>query len=177
MSLPGRPPAVDPVAAGLPGDHDEEVLRERARHLGQAREEERADGVRVILPFEIGGHGYAVEALHVHQVLDAKGLDPLLGAPPGVIGAIMSRTRPVAVLDLRRLLGLGEGTLTDLQRVVVVEDGDDLFGLAVERVLRRVEVAPSEVRPPPAGPFLWMAPPRLAVLDVSALGVVDHQEA
>jgi len=177
VSRPERPPAAGAATAGSAAGRDEEILRERARQLARAREEAPADGVRVVLPVEVGGRAYAVEALHVHQVLDAKGMHPLLGAPRGVIGAIVSRTRPVAVLDLRPLLGLEEGGLSDLQRVVVVEDGDDLFGLAVERVLRRIEVAASEVRSAPPGPFLWLAPQRLAVLDVSGLGVVAHQEA
>jgi purine-binding chemotaxis protein CheW len=155
----------------------EAVLRERARQLAQARETEHGAGGHVVLPLEVSGQRYAVEALRVHQVLHAKGLHPLLGAPRGVIGAIMCRTRPVGVLDLRALLGLEEGRLADLQWVIVVEDGTDLFGLAVERVLRRLEVPASEVRPAPAGPFLWLAPERLAVLDPARLGVSRLDEA
>lgn len=155
----------------------EALLRERARQLALAREEVRAAGARVILPLEVGGQRFAVEALRVHQVLDARGLHPLLGAPRGVIGAVMCRTRPVGVLDLRPLLGLEDGRLSDLQRVVVVEDGDDLYGLAVERVLRRQEVPEAEARPAPPGPFLWLAPDRLAVLDPARLGVARADEA
>jgi purine-binding chemotaxis protein CheW len=155
----------------------EALLRARARELAEARQEERSAGAHVILPLEVGGQRYAVEALRVHQVLDARGLHPLLGAPRGVIGAIMCRTRPVGVLDLRPLLGLEDGRLSDLQRVVVVEDGADLYGLAVERVLRRLEVPASEVRPAPAGPFLWLAPERLAVLDTARLGLARSEEA
>lgn len=150
---------------------DEDLLRARARELAQARETARPEGAQVLLPVEIGGRRYAVPAQRVHQVLDARGLHPLIGAPRGVLGAIMCRSRPVGVLDLRPLLGLEEGRLSDLQRVVVVEDGLDLYGLAVERVLRSVEVAAAELRPAPTGPFLALAPGRLAVLDTERLGL------
>lgn len=160
-----------------PAGPAEPLLRERARQLAEARQEERGADAQVLLPVEVGGRRFALEAVKVHQVLDARALHPLLGAPRGVLGAIMCRTRPVGVLDLRPLLGLEDGRLSDLQRVVVVEDGADLYGLAVERVHRRVEVPPAAVRPPPPGPFLWLAPGALAVLDTARLGRAHQEEA
>jgi len=162
-----RAPA-DPVDAG---DRTDSVLRERARDLARAREEAAPRELRIVLPFEVSGERYAVEALRVHQVLDAAGLHPILGAPAGVIGAILARARPVPVLDLRPLLGLDEVGLSDLRRVVVLEDGDDLFGIAVEAILRRLEVPLEAVRAAPPGPFLWLAPGHVPVLDVARLGV------
>jgi purine-binding chemotaxis protein CheW len=152
------------------GARREAILLARARELAQARESHAVEAVS-LLPFEIGGERYAVEVAAVHQVLDARFVDPLLGAPRGVIGAIMSRSRPVPVFDLRFLLGLDGGGLTDLVRVVLVDDGGDLFGFAVEHVAARLEVATADLRPADAGPFRFMAPDRLAVLDPSRLGL------
>jgi len=166
-----------PAGAGGPApaaaDH-EAVLRERARDLAQVRETRTEETVSV-LPFEVGGERYAAEVTAIHQVLDAAGVSPLLGAPSGVIGAIVSRTRPVPVLDLRHLLGLEGGGLSDLQRVVVLDDAGDLFGIAVERVSPRMDVARSALRPTEAGLFKWMAPDRLAVLDPARLGLGDRE--
>ena len=111
----------------------------------------------------------------MHQVLDARLVDPLLGAPRGVIGAIMSRSRPVPVFDLRFLLGLDGRGLTDLVRVVLVDDGGDLFGLAVERVAARLEVPAADLRPAEAGPFRFTGPDRLAVLDPARLGLAGGE--
>lgn len=156
------------------GDRREAILRARARELAQARERRAVETVS-LLPFEVGGERYAVEVTAVHQVLDARFVDPLLGAPRGVVGAIMSRSRPVPVFDLRFLLGLDGGGLTDLVRVVLVDDGGDLFGFAVEHVAARVEVPATDLRPAEGGPFRWMAPDRLAVLDPSRLGVAGGE--
>ncbi len=171
MSGPGTPAG---PAVSDPGS--DAILRERARELAQARDEESAD-VQVILPFEVAGDRYAVEVMRVHQVLDSRRVHPLLGAPRGVIGAVVARTRPVPVLDLRHLLGLEGGGLSDLQRVVVLDDEGDLFGIAVERVGRRIEVPRSEVRPPEAGPFAWVTPDRRAVLDPARLGVAERRRS
>jgi purine-binding chemotaxis protein CheW len=167
---PDRPPR--PAVRTAAGDR-EAILRERARELAQAREPEAADTI-ALLPFEVGGERYALEVAAVHQVLDARRIDPLLGAPRGVVGAIMSRSRPVPVFDLRRLLGLEGGGLVDLVRVVLVDDGGDLFGFAVERVGARLELPAADLRPA-AAPFRWMAPDRLAVLDASRLGVAGPE--
>lgn len=161
-------------AATDPGS--DAILRERARELARARDEERAD-VHVILPFEVAGDRYAVEVVRVHQVLDSRRVHPLLGAPRAVIGAVVARTRPVPVLDLRHLLGLEGGGLSDLKRVIVLDDDGDLFGIAVERVGRSTEIPRAERRPPQAGPFAWVTPDRLAVLDPARLGVGERERS
>jgi purine-binding chemotaxis protein CheW len=146
------------------------ILRARARELAQVREVQTGR-VLSILPFEVGGETYGVEVTSVHQVLDAANVSPLLGAPRGVLGAIVSRTRPVPVLDLRSLLGLEGGGLTDLQRVVVLDDAGDLFGIAVERVAPRADLPADQLRAAEGGPFKWLGPERLAVLDPARLGL------
>ena len=145
------------------------VLRARAVELAQTREETSLETVSLV-PIEVGGERFAVEAIHVHQVVDARRVDPLLGAPPGVLGAVLSRTRPVPVFDLRHVLGLKGGGLQDLQRVVILDDDGDLYGVAVERVMQRLEVPRAELRPAGPGPFRWVTPARLAVLDPARLG-------
>jgi purine-binding chemotaxis protein CheW len=169
----GRPGAPGAMEAG-PGDRDA-ILRERARELAAVRE--RRAGARIsVLPFEVGGERYGVEVTAVHQVVDAARVSPLLGTPRGVIGAVVSRTRPVAVLDLRHLLGLEGGGLSDLQHVVVLEDEGDLFGVAVERVTPRLDLETNTLHPPKGGPFKWIATNRLAILDPSKLDLAARVE-
>jgi chemotaxis signal transduction protein len=75
------------------------------------------------------------------------------------------------VFDLRHVLGLKGGGLQDLQRVVILADDGDLYGVAVERVAQRLEVPRADLRPAGPGPFRWVTPARLAVLDPARLGV------
>lgn len=147
-----------------------ELLEQRARELARPRAAPVAAGI-VLLPFDAGGLRWAVEVARVHQVLEADRIHPLLGAREPVIGALLARTRPVPVLDVRRVLGLRGAGLSDLRRVVVVMDEGDLFGLAVERVERRIELAPAQLTPAETGLLRFTGPDRLGVLDVARLGL------
>ena len=96
--------------------------------------------------------------------------EQLPGAPRHVMGALVSRSRVVPVLDLRQLLGLEGGGMSDLGKVVVVDVAGDAFGIAAEQVDGRQELLRSTLSQAPAGPFLHLTPDRLTVLDLAQLG-------
>ncbi|MCY1015200.1 chemotaxis protein CheW [Pyxidicoccus sp. MSG2] len=146
-----------------------EVLGARARALAESRHEERQE-VLSVLAFQVGGERYAVRIEHVDHVLEARGIAALPGAPGHVLGALVSRSRVVPVLDLRQLLGLEGGGMSDLGKVVVVELGEECFGLAAEGVEGRKELPRTELSQPPPGPFLFLTQDRLTVLDLEQLG-------
>jgi purine-binding chemotaxis protein CheW len=151
-----------------------EVLADRARALAGSRHEERRETVSV-LSFRVGGERYAVPIEAVDHVLESKGLCPLPGAPRYVLGALVSRSRVVPVLDLRQVLGLEGGGMSDLARVVVVEVSEEFFGLAAEEVDGRQELPSADLSHPPPGPFTFLTRDRntkelLMVLDLEQLG-------
>jgi purine-binding chemotaxis protein CheW len=158
---------VDPHSEGE--ERRRQVLLERARALAESRNEERRETLSV-LAFRVGGERYAVPIEAVDHVLESKGLCSLPGAPRHVLGALVSRSRVVAVLDLRQMLGLEGGGVSDLTRVVVVEVDEEGFGLAAEEVEGRLELARAELSQPPPGPFSYLTRNRLMVLDVKQLG-------
>jgi purine-binding chemotaxis protein CheW len=149
------------------------VLETRARAVAEARGTARVESVPV-LAFRVGGERYAVYVLEVFQVLESRGLAPLPASPPWLLGALVARTRVVPVLDLRLLLGLEGGGLSDLAKVVVVEHGGEVFGIAAEELEGRIEVPREGLAPPATGPFAWIAPDRLALLDLARLGTPDQ---
>jgi purine-binding chemotaxis protein CheW len=146
----------------------EQILRERARALADARVTARREAAQVLV-FSLAGERYAVAAGDLSQIVETKGLSPLPGAPRWLLGAIVARSRPVPVLDLRQLLELQGRGLVDLPWVVVLEDQGDTFGIAVEAIEGRVEVPTEGLSPATRGPFRWVAPDRLALLDLAKL--------
>src|SRR5690554_4889766 len=100
---------IDGVDGGLDDElspeRRREILAARARALAPARIDEQHETAEV-LAFRVGGERYAVGIREVDEVLDIRGLYPLLGAPRHVLGAIFARAQVVPVLDLRQLLGL-----------------------------------------------------------------------
>ncbi len=145
------------------------ILSERAGALAGARAQAAAPALEV-LAFRVGGERYAVPIEEVDEVLEIRGLCGLLGAPRHVLGAVVARSRVLPVLDLRSLLGLEGGGMTDLTKVVAVGRGDDLFGLAAEEVEGRLALPRSSGARPLAGPFSFITADRLAVLDLALLG-------
>ncbi|GEL71237.1 chemotaxis protein CheW [Myxococcus virescens] len=156
---------------GVSPEKRREVLSARARALAESRHEERQE-VLSVLAFQVGGERYAVRIEHVDHVIEARGIASLPGAPRHVLGALVSRSRVVPVLDLRQLLGLEGGGMSDLSKVVVVEadDSEEGVGLAAESVEGRKELPKAELSQPPPGPFLFLTPDRLTVLDLEQLG-------
>ena len=166
---------LDEAEARLAGDlggeaRRREVLTERARAIAGSREVVRAES-EPVLAFTVGGERYAVAVEAVSQVLEARGLQPLVAAPPWLLGAMVARTRVVPVLDLRQLLGLSGGGMSDLGKVIVVDYQGEVFGIAAEALEGRLEVPRVGLAPAAAGPFRWVAPDRLALLDLAQLGM------
>jgi purine-binding chemotaxis protein CheW len=145
------------------------ILAERARALAGTRAQ--ADAAKLeVLAFRVGGERYAVRIEEVDEVLEVRGLSALLGAPRHVLGAVAARARVLPVLDLRALLGLEGGGLSDLLRIVAVGRGEDLFGLAVEEIEGRLSLSPGPSEKATHGPFAFVTADRLAVLDLALLG-------
>lgn len=157
------------LAGGGGADERARILAERGRAVARPREEPRAAGLPVVA-FRVGGERYAVEVGAVFQVVEATGLSPLPATPPWVLGAVVARTRVVPVLDLRALLGLEGGGMIDLSKIVVLEHEGELFGIAVEDLEGRVDLDRETLAIPADGPFLWIAPDRLALLDLARVG-------
>jgi purine-binding chemotaxis protein CheW len=154
---------------GVDPEERQRILAERAQALAFARARVEVEALEV-LAFRVGGERYAVPIEEVDEVLEIRGLSPLLGAPRHVLGAVVARARVLPVFDLRALLGLEGGGLTDLNKVVAVGRGDDLFGIAVEDVEGRLALPLASSQRQAAGPFAFVTADRLAVLDLAQLG-------
>jgi purine-binding chemotaxis protein CheW len=104
------------------------------------------------LTFLLGDEEYAVAIQRVREVVRAPPITEVPRAPAHILGVVTVRGEVVAVLDPRRRLGLphlrpaeGEG------KVVIVDAGDGLCGLHVDRVASVVRLRPGSIEPCPQG--------------------------
>ncbi|MGI5862922.1 MAG: chemotaxis protein CheW [Myxococcales bacterium] len=162
---------------GESAEERQRVLSARAKALSGSRSDEVRHAMAPVLAFRVGGERYAVPIDEVDEVLEVKGLAPLFGAPRQLLGAIVARSRIIPVLDLRQLLGLERGGMSDLTRVVAVGRADDIFGLAVEEIEGKLDLRADGWQRPLAGPFLHVAADRLAVLDLARLNAGEAAKA
>ncbi len=151
----------------------ERILAERAHQLAEPihSQTEQVDLEKIeVLVFRVGGERYALPVKQVDTVFETKTLAALLGTPRHILGAFSVRALIVPVLDLRQILGLSGGGMTDLKRALVVNDGEEVFALAVEAIEGSINIPREGWERPMSGPFLHVTGDRLAILDIKAIG-------
>lgn len=133
------------------------------------------EGERVeLLMFAMAGEQYAIDIERIAEIINPRKPTPVPNAPPAVVGIISLRGTIVTMLDLRRELGHDSSyTAGPETRTIVVEDRGGLAGFVVDRVLRVVKVAVSEIQ---SHPVVSLAEQRDAIRGVfrhgSALTVI-----
>ncbi|HUW69092.1 MAG TPA: chemotaxis protein CheW [bacterium] len=133
---------------GLRRDPEEtrRVLRERA--LAAAIPAARPDETErlELLVFFLGGETYGIETRHVGEVCHLKDLTAIPCTPPFVAGVMNLRGRILAIVDLSKLFELPARGLTELNRVIVLGEGDDELGLLADSIEGVRAVAASDLR-------------------------------
>ena len=105
-----------------------------------------ADPQQVVV-FELSGETYALEILHVHEIIRLQPVTPVPGAPDYVQGLINLRGRVVPIVDLRRRFALRAGEVGDKSRIIVVQVSDDIVGVVVDAVSEVMTVSADVVEP------------------------------
>ena len=86
------------------------------------------------LTFTLGEEEYAIDILKVQEI---RGYDPvtaIAGAPAFIKGVINLRGTIVPVVDLRIKFGVGEQTYTPFTVVIILDLGERVVGIVVDRV-------------------------------------------
>ena len=124
------------------------ILRARAEAL--AREPESSDKPHELLEvvsYLLGREKYGVESRFVREVCPLKEMTPLPGTPRFVLGIVNLRGQVLSVIDIRRLFDLPEEGLSDLDRIIVLQDNAMEFGILANAILGVVQVSPNELQP------------------------------
>lgn len=95
-----------------------------------------------VVRFRTGDGEYAVAVEHAREVRTAAGMVQLPAPGAGVVGLLPRDGDSLTVID-----ALGSGR----DRVLVLDNGDRVFGLLVEEVSGVVTVDPERLGPPPQG--------------------------
>jgi purine-binding chemotaxis protein CheW len=98
-----------------------------------------SDPVRLVV-FRLGSLVCAVRATSVREIIPAGRSTRIPGASAAVAGLVNLRGTLLTVVDARLVVGLAD-TGVAAESVLVMEQGERSFGLAVDEVLDLVEVA------------------------------------
>jgi purine-binding chemotaxis protein CheW len=120
------------------------------RHQDQAKKSDAAAVDEAeLLTFVIGGETYAIDIDNVVEIVTPRAVTRVPNADESVVGILSLRGTIVTLIDVRRRLSHGAAIETPDTRVVVVRSAGDNLGFVVDRVLRVVKIATSEIGPPP----------------------------
>lgn len=161
----------------LTDDEKKHVLKARAKILAREPEADEQKRERIeVVGFLLAYESYAIESSFVREVYPLKHLAPLPGTPPFVVGIINVRGQIVSVINLKKFFDLPEKGLTDLNKVIILQDGKTEFGILADALLSVGHVPLDELQPSlptltgvRAEYLKGVTASRLAVLDAAKL--------
>jgi purine-binding chemotaxis protein CheW len=149
---PGTPEDRGSVPAGTLEATPEEkrtILRARANSLAQDPERKgEAEEYLEVLAFLLAHETYAVETVFIREVYPLTELTPLPCTPDYISGIINIRGQILTILDMKKFFDLPEKGLTNLNRVIVVREGDMELGILADEILSIRDIPASELHPP-----------------------------
>lgn len=134
--------------AWTPGaDETRRILRERALALAAEPEgtQTLAQSIEVV-EFLLAHERYAVESAYVREVYPLENLTPLPCTPAFVLGIVNLRGEIVSVIDLRKFFDLPQTGLPDLNKVIVLESGNMVFGILADVILGVSRIALADIQ-------------------------------
>jgi len=166
--LAGEEPTAEDVEA---------ILYLRAERLSRVIDDEADTAAGLdVMTVVLGGEDYAIALSAIRQVIRVNTLTLLPGTAPHFAGVRNLRGRPLLVVDLRVLLGLADGELTDAARIIVIGEQRVEYGLIVDAVGEVKKIPLADIQETPgsvaaeARTFLsGVTSDAIAVLDTVAL--------
>ena len=132
-------------------DVEREILRKRAQTLARQPDHGEDTGAALeCLEFLLAYETYAIEIDWIAGACPLKDITSLPGTPAFVAGIINVRGRILSVIDIRTFFDLPAKGLTDLNKVIILQDGMMEFGILVDEIIGTRSIPLSDVLAPPA---------------------------
>lgn len=130
-------------------NQDIQILKERARITAREAESKASGNSLMLVEFLLFPETYAIEAAFVKEVLTLKDITPIPGTPDFVMGVINFRGEIISVVNLKNLFGLKEKGLTEMNKVLLLRNGQMAFGLVADAIIGSQQIQQDELSEPP----------------------------
>lgn len=176
-SLPGAPgrPEGQVFDTGSSIDRISTALKGRSNQIGYP-EEPSLEGQKIdILLFKLRYKEYAFEMKHIREVLINNRVTEIPGVPDYIKGVFALRGEIISLVDIGRFFSLPEAGLTDLNRVIIISDGELSFGILADYITDIRSIPESSLKDPdesaliPKEYIIGIGPDLLTILDARAL--------
>lgn len=124
----------------------QEQLKRRAAELAKKPQQENvvAETMEVI-PFQLASEQYALQLRYIREIIPLNTLLPIPHTPPFISGVTNVHGEICSVVDLKKLFSLPAGGLTNLNKLIILEDDDMSFGLLADDVLGSIRLAKDDL--------------------------------
>lgn len=112
----------------------EALLLKRAEAFSAVAEEATEEVFIEVVEFRLAAERYAFESSMVREVVPISELTPVPCTPPFVLGIINLRGQILSVIDIKKLFGLPEKGITQLNKVIVLSSDEMEFGVLADEV-------------------------------------------
>jgi purine-binding chemotaxis protein CheW len=122
-------------------EDSQRILKARAQALArEAVPAESADASIEVIEFLLAHERYAIASEYVRGVDPLDDFTPLPCTPFFVLGIVNVRGEILSVIDIKKFFELPEKGLTDLNKVIVLESADMVFGIVADAIsgVRRI---------------------------------------
>jgi purine-binding chemotaxis protein CheW len=129
-------------------EEKQRILRARANTLAvPIVERPAAEHAIAAVRFLLAGETYAIELPFVREVYSLTAFTPLPGAPGFVLGIINVRGQILSVLDLRHFFAFPQVGLSELNKVIILRQGDMELGILADAVLDVQSIPRDTIQP------------------------------
>ncbi|MDK9706082.1 MAG: chemotaxis protein CheW [Desulforhopalus sp.] len=125
------------------------ILRQRAESLAREQVEPVTGDSLHVVEFLLANERYAIESHFVSEVNPMDDYTPLPGVPPFVLGLVNVRGRILSVIDLKKFFNMPPQGISDLNKIIIIDDGTMEFGILADAILGIQNLAVSSIAPPP----------------------------
>lgn len=124
------------------------ILKARAQALARepGKTEAGAECLEVV-EFLLAHETYAIESRHVREIFPLENLTPLPGTPVFVLGIINMRGEILSVIDIKKFFELPDKGLTDLNKVIVLQSENMLFGILADAIAGTRQIPLTAIQP------------------------------
>jgi purine-binding chemotaxis protein CheW len=125
------------------------ILHDRAQVL--AREIPAAEGADAsieVMEFQLAHERYAIATEYIREVHPLEELTPLPCTPVFVLGIVNVRGEILSVIDIKKFFDLPERGLTDLNKIIVLESADMVFGILADAISGVYRILRADIQPP-----------------------------
>jgi purine-binding chemotaxis protein CheW len=138
----------DMLHHGMTPAKEKEILKARARLLAREPLTEKPESEFLeLLEFSLAYETYGVETVYVRETRPLRDITPVPCTPPFVLGLINVHGRIISVIDIKNFFGLPVKGLTDLNKVIIMRDGEMEFGILADTILGVRTILIAELQP------------------------------